>query len=295
MRQIPDSELIVNPDGSIYHLRLIPEDVGDIVFLVGDQDRVSTVSKHFDRIIAKKQNREFCTHVGLLNNCKVTAISTGIGTDNVDIVLNELDALVNFDFEERFYKPELKSLTFIRIGTSGTLCADIELDTFLISTHALEIGGVLPFYTTDPALDSVFQEAIHTHFETEKKWPFLPIGTQGNANLIAAFHDESVELGITATCPGFYAPQGRHLRGNPALPNLIEDLASFRFSTARCTNLEMETAGIYGLAQMLGHRAISLNAILANRQLGTFSSNPRETIERIVYWAVDRTAKRLLQ
>ncbi len=284
--KISETDLILNPDNSIYHLNLLPEDVAKTIITVGDPDRVGEVSKYFDRIDLKKGKREFITHTGWVSNKRITVISTGIGTDNIDIVLNELDALVNIDFSTRLVKEKLTSLNIIRIGTSGSLHADIPIDSILVSDYALGFDALMNYYAYD--LDPIEQELqtnVNTHFSAIKTAsPYIT-----SASLILKEKiGFGLPSGITATAPGFYAPQGRQVRAKNAIPDFINQLQSFKYSEQRITNLEMETAGIYALAKVLGHEALSVNAILANRASLQFSKNPQQTIEQTIQLVLER-------
>ena len=275
---IASSELILNSDGSIYHLNLRPEDIAPTIITVGDQDRVAKVSQYFDKILVKKQHREFVTHTGELNGKRLTVISTGIGTDNIDIVLNELDALVNIDFNTKSIKNELTSLDIVRIGTSGIIREDVELDSFLVSKHAIGIDNLMHFYKDYAKLENMdlrhsFRQNINPNLNfyctsSSSKW----------LNQIPNIFTK----GITLTCSGFYAPQLRSIRLSPQFDSLFTDLDNFRFENLKVTNMEMETAGIYGLAQLLGHSAVSFNALLANRRTGEFSHQPQKTIKILI-------------
>jgi len=294
MKHFPPSELIINPDGSIYHLNLRPEQLARDIITVGDQDRVGEVSKHFDRIDTKVQKREFTTHTGELNGKRLTVISTGIGTDNIDIVLNELDALANIDFETRREKEKLTSLNFIRIGTSGAMQEDIPVDSFLVSKFGIGIDGLLHFYEYQNNADEHmtflnFMESVGR----EINFPIRPYIASAGENLLEKLASDFLK-GITVTCPGFYAPQGRILRGNLSVNALLQNLSSFNNNGLRCTNFEMETAGIYGLANALGHQAISFNAILANRISNEFSKTPKETVEKLIVSVLDRITRQHL-
>ena len=281
---IPPSELIINPDGSIYHLNLRAEDIAQTIITVGDPKRVEMISERFDEIEVKKASREFVTHTGRIGNKRLSVLSTGIGTDNIDIVLNELDALVNIDFETRLEKEHHTPLKLIRLGTSGALQADIPLDTVVISSHALGIDGFLNFYHYENSLEektikddfiAYLEQLLHLHFS-----PYL---FSASNLLLSLLNKDNFSKGITLTCPGFYAPQGRKLRiGGSFNASVLNQLAQFSSSGHRLTNFEMETAGIYGLAQILGHEAISCSAILANRIKNTFSKNPQKTVIHLI-------------
>ncbi|WP_179375653.1 nucleoside phosphorylase [Winogradskyella wichelsiae] len=284
---IKDSELILNPDGSIYHLNLKPENISDTIIFVGDQDRVEKITQHFDSIEFSTQKREFKTQTGYYQGKRLTVISTGIGPDNIDIVLNELDALVNIDLETRQPKEVLSSLNIIRIGTSGSLQEDIPVDTFLISTHALDINGMLHFYQIDgisnPEVEDAFIE--HTNWDKNKARPII---IENSKFLEKEFESDKIFKGMTGTAGGFYGPQGRILRLPLKDAGLNSKLDNFVYKDFRITNFEMETSVIYGLSKLLGHEALSLNAIIANRANGDFSKNPKKTVEKLIKYALER-------
>ena len=284
------SELILNPDGTIYHLNLRPEDIATTIITVGDPDRVANVSKYFDTIDTKRHKREFNTHTGTYKGKQISVISTGIGTDNIDIVLNELDALVNIDFEKRQIKKKLTSLDLIRIGTSGAIQADIPIDSLLLSETAVGFDSLLRCYGNSSFLDVDFSEAFvkYTDWSSLKSSPYV---VQADTELVDLFSSEEIITGITATNVGFYGPQGRVLRVGLQDSQLNTKMASFEYKGRRITNLEMETSGIYGMAKLLGHRAISLNAILANRANTTFSSTPHETVDRLIQYTLSSLVK----
>ena len=284
---IKNSELIINPDGSIYHLNLRPEHVASNVITVGDPDRVEYVSRYFDNIDFKIQKREFKTHTGSLNNHKISVISTGIGSDNIDIVLNELDALVNIDFESRQIKPKLTSLNLVRIGTSGALQPDIPIDSFLLSSHGLDINGLLPNYQTEKIQHIELENAFCDHLNWDQSRS-RPIAVENSKNLENQLISNDMLLGVTVTCGGFYGPQGRSLRLLPRDFQMIEKMQSFRYDNLRITNFEMETSAIYGLSKLLGHKACSLNAILANRANGSFSKTPEQTVDRLIQYVLKK-------
>lgn len=289
MSKLLESDLVINPDGSIYHLNLLPEDLADTVITVGDLDRVSEVSKYFDSIEIKKGKREFITHTGYIGKKRITVISTGIGTDNIDIVFNELDALVNIDFESRTIKDKLTSLDIIRVGTSGAIQKDIPMGTILASTFGLGFDSLMQYYTHENTAE---ERQILTAFQdvfSEKK-AIQPYLTAADDGLLQTIGKDMVH-GITATAPGFYAPQGRQLRAKNAVPNFITQLNSFAQKQHRISNLEMETAGIYALAKVLGHKALSVNAILASRVNFEFSSNPTEIVEKAIKIVLERVSQ----
>jgi len=281
MQAIAESELIINSRGAIYHLNLRPEELAPTIFTVGDPDRVSAVSRHFDTIEYKAQHREFVSHTGYIGRKRVTVVSTGIGTDNIDIVLNELDALVNIDLTTRMVKPQLTSLTIIRMGTSGALQKDIPVDSFVASTHGLGIDNLLNFYRHD---DTEEDNALLQSFTTQTQLHHRlaqPYISGASPSLLKHFVD-GFHHGITVTCPGFYGPQGRVLRLGLNQPELIDKLTSFSFGPYRVTNFEMETAGIYGLGRLLGHHCLSLSAIVANRIGRTISPDGNKAVEKLI-------------
>lgn len=286
MQQIPDSELIINPDGSIYHLNLRPEQVADTILTVGDPSRVARISKYFDKIEHQVNRREFVTHTGWLGKTHLTVLSTGIGTDNIDIVLNELDALVNIDFKTRTPNKTHKTLNIIRVGTSGAVWRDAPVGSFVTSAFGLGLDNLMHFYEYE---NSAEEQELVQHFAAFPKNPLPtpPYAFAANAELL-----ESMTLdlqGITLTAPGFYAPQGRQLRGTSKLtPDILTHLSDFQYKSWRITNFEMETSGIFGLAKVLGHRAVSCNAIIANRVLGKFSPDPGKAVESLILKVLEK-------
>ena len=281
MTSIPASELIINNRGAIYHLNCRPEEIAATIITVGDPDRVSEVSKHFDSVEVKNHHREFVTHTGYLNKKRLTVVSTGIGTDNIDIVLNELDALVNIDFETRTIKENLIPLNIIRIGTSGSLQANIPVDSFVVSTHGLGIDNLLNFYRSN---NNEEEKQIVQSFVTQTQLNSnfaAPYIASAGAGLLKNFTD-GFHHGITVTCPGFYGPQGRVLRLGLANPSLIDNLTSFTFGQHRITNFEMETSAIYGLGNILGHHCLSISAIVANRITKEFSKDGAAAVENLI-------------
>ena len=286
MGKLSEADLIINPDGSIYHLNLLPEDIADKVITVGDLDRVAEISKYFDSIEVKKGKREFITHTGYLGKKRITVLSTGIGTDNIDIVFNELDALVNIDFSTRTVKKELKSLAIIRIGTSGAVQPDIPMGTILASSYGLGFDALMHYYEQANSKDEQnILNAIKTHFSELKR--INPYLTAADKQLMKTI-GKDMEQGITLTAPGFYAPQGRQVRAINAVPNFINQINSFSFQEHHITNLEMETAGIYALANALGHQAISINAILASRVKFEFSKEPHKVVDKAIKMVLER-------
>lgn len=284
---IQPSELILNPDGSVYHLNLKPENIAQNIIFVGDQNRVPKVSKHFESIRFKTEKREFVTHTGTYKGKEITVISTGIGPDNIDIVMNELDALVNIDLKTRLPKENQVSLNIVRVGTSGALHNDIPVDGFVLSSFGLDINGMLHAYQTNAIQHLDLEDAFikHTHWDENKARPLI---IENSKILENKFESSKTHKGLTVTAGGFYGPQGRVLRLPLRDPELIDKIASFSFKGIRATNFEMETSAIYGLSKLLGHQALSMNAIIANRASGTFSSNPAKTIENLIIYTLDR-------
>ncbi|MGG8498060.1 nucleoside phosphorylase [Tenacibaculum sp. TC6] len=284
---IQHSELILNSDGSIYHLNLKPEHIATDIIFVGDQYRVDKVTKYFDSIEFTTQKREFKTTTGVYKNKRLTVISTGIGPDNIDIVLNELDALVNIDLETRQIKKEHTALNITRIGTSGSLQADIPVDSFLLSSHAIDLNGMLHSYQIDTIANPEIEEAFikHTQWSSKKAYPLV---IENGKDLEKKLTSDLVYTGITATAGGFYGPQGRVLRLGLQDPDLNRKIDSFSHNHHRITNLEMETSAIYGLAKLLGHNAVSMNAIIANRANGTFSNDPGKTVKELIIYTLNK-------
>ena len=287
MSHLAASELILNNDGSIYHLNLLPENIADTIITVGDPERVEKVTKYFDTIDLRVRRREFHTQTGTYKGKKITVISTGIGTDNIDIVMNELDALVNIDFRTRSIKKRHTSLDIVRIGTSGSIQPDIPVDSFLVSKLAVGFDALLHFYDSEEVQVKDFNLALDQHLEMSesKSKPYVVACSE---ELAKRFSLSGIFEGITGTNVGFYGPQGRILRLGLQDPELRERIGSFSHKGQKITNLEMETAGIYGLAKLLGHRAVSLNAIIANRATGEFSSQADKTVDELVKFALDR-------
>jgi uridine phosphorylase len=281
MSRIAESELIVNDRGAVYHLDLRPEELAGTVVTVGDPDRVKEISKYFDSIEVKRQHREFISHTGYIGKKRITVLSSGIGPDNIDIVINELDALVNIDLATREIKKEFKAINIIRIGTSGSLQADIPVDSFVASTHGLGIDNLLNFYRheqNEQEKELLHSFVTHTQIHTQIGNPYI---SGGAASLLKYFvHD--FHQGITVTCPGFYGPQGRMLRLGVRNPELINRLTDFRFGRHRITNFEMETSAIYGLGKLLGHQCLAVNAIVANRVKKEFSKNGKAAVESLI-------------
>ena len=290
MQRIAESELIINPRGAVYHLDLRPEELADTVILVGDPDRVKKVSKYFDSIEHQLQHREFITHTGYIGNKRISCTSTGIGPDNIDIAINELDALANIDFDTRTIKENFRQLNIIRFGTSGSLQADIPVDSFVASTHGLGLDNLLNFYayqktTEETELANAF--ISQTQLDITITNPYAFAGSQVLLNKFG----NNFHKGITVTCPGFYGPQGRVLRLGLRSPGFIDKLTHFNFNNYRITNFEMETSAIFGLGRLLGHECMSVNAIVANRVVQQFSADSNATVEKLITQALEVLAR----
>ena len=286
MNKISETDLILNADGSVYHLNLLPGDVAGTVITVGDPERVREVSKYFDHIELKKSKREFTTHTGTISGKRVTVLSTGIGTDNIDIVMNELDALVNIDLKSRLPKKDLQSLNIIRIGTSGAIQSDIPVDSLLVSEIAFGMDTLMHYYQQNLPDD---EQSLLNKFQAvlPQGHPFRPYIASADRSLLGELAS-GLPKGVTISAPGFYAPQGREVRAKLATVGLMEAVQGFASDSKRITNLEMETAGIYGLAAVLGHRAISFNVILANRATQQFSLQPQQIMDTFIREILDR-------
>lgn len=278
---IPASELILTPRGSIYHLDVHPSELADTIIIVGNPDRVAAISQYFDQLEHQLQHREFVTHTGYLGSKRISVVSTGIGSDNIDIVLNELDALANIDFDTRTLRSVSQKLKIIRLGTSGSLQSDIPVNSLVTSSYGIGLDNLMHFYNYQPNAE---EEAVldsfltHTGLGRSKIIPYITSGSMAlRHHFLDGFHQ-----GITVTCPGFYGPQGRILTLKLALPNLVELLSSFSHHDHQITNFEMETSAVYGLGKLLGHQCLSINTIIANRVDGTFSSNPAGSIDMMI-------------
>jgi uridine phosphorylase len=287
---IKSSELILNPDGSVYHLNLQPEHIANDIIFVGDQNRVEKITQFFDSIEFSTQKREFKTQTGLFKGKRITVMSTGIGPDNIDIVMNELDALVNIDLKTRTPKEKLTSLNIIRIGTSGSLQADIPVDSFVMAQFGLGLDNMLRSYLIDEISNIEMEDAFikHTNWDVKKGRPYIIAGSE---ILEKRLESDRIFKGITGTAGGFYGPQGRVLRLNIQDENLNAKMDSFNFNGIRMTNLEMETSAIYGLGKLLGHQCLSLNAIIANRANGTFSEDPYKAVDELIAYALGKLAE----
>ena len=287
---IKASELILNPDGSVYHLNVRPENIAQDIIFVGDQDRVEKITQYFDTITFKTQKREFKTQTGMYMGKEISVISTGIGPDNIDIVINELDALHNIDFETRQPKNTLTSLNIIRVGTSGSLQANIPVDSKVMSTAGLGMDNMLRSYKMNDVSNKSMEDVFikHTNWNLDKGRPY---SIPGSKMLLEHFDSDEIHKGITATSGGFYGAQGRVLRLDLEDANLNDTLSSFSFEGQKLTNLEMETAAIYGLSALLGHNALSLNAIVANRANGTFSEDPYQAVDALIQYTLHKLVK----
>ena len=279
MHIIAETELILTPENKIYHLNLSKEEIANDIILVGDPDRVSVISNKFESIEHKIQNREFVTHTGILNGKRISVIATGIGPDNIDIVVNELDALVNIDFKTRTINKKKKTLNLIRLGTSGGLQKDIEVDSFLVSSFGLGLDNIAHFYESE----EIIEQDMSSKYKQHANWPenlSNPYIVKASDNLLSLFPD--VKKGITATAPGFYGPQGRTLRLNPYITNLHEKMESFNYKENRITNFEMETSALYYLGKSLGHNTLTICAIIANRLTKEYSKDYKKTVEKMI-------------
>lgn len=284
---ISPTDLIINTDGSIYHLNLRPDDIADTIITVGDPERVEKVSKYFDSVDIKINKREFVTHTGYLGKKRISVISSGIGTDNIEILMNELDALANIDLATRTPFKEHKSLNIIRLGTSGSLQKEIPMESIVVSKLGIGFDALGYFYTSQS--DSI-SESIKDHFTLD----FMPYVNSGSESLFNLFMEDSPGNwfeGNTVTCPGFYAPQGRVLRYSPKIENLLEKFNSFRHNNLLLTNLEMETAGYYLMGKVLGHEVLSISAILASRMTNDFAINPEKAVDNLIKLALEKLSK----
>jgi uridine phosphorylase len=281
MQRIAESELIINNRGAVYHLDLCPEELAPTIITVGDPDRVATVSKHFDSIEHTSQHREFITHTGFIGNKRISVVSTGIGPDNIDIALNDIDALANINFDTRTINDQKKSVSIIRMGTCGSLQGEVGVNELVAGTYGLGIDNVLHFYTQEnneeeKAILAAFEE--HTKINTHKIQPYIATASAG---LLKHF-TEGYSHGITVTCPGFYGPQGRILRLPLKMPNLVDQMTSFKYGQHRIANFEMETSAIYGLCNLLGHQCLSINVIIANRVKKEYSKDMGKAVDYMI-------------
>ncbi|MDV3953562.1 phosphorylase [Elizabethkingia anophelis] len=283
MNKLAASELVLNDDGSVYHLNLLPEDIAEKIILVGDPDRVPKVSQYFDKVEIKKNKREFYTHTGTLRGERITVMSTGIGTENIDIVMNELDALVNIDLKEKEFKKEHSSLELFRLGTCGSVNPDIEVDNMLVTENVVGLDGLLHFYQ-DYKFENEFSKNFLEKFPYQNIKPLLYFSDWAKES--AHYYQDAKYIGNTATFPGFYAPQGRQLRLKALDDQFLETL-----NDLGVTNFEMETSAIYGLSKLLGHKAITVNCVIANRRRGEFSADHHASEKMTIQWVLDRIIK----
>ncbi|WP_082305047.1 nucleoside phosphorylase [Persicobacter sp. CCB-QB2] len=287
-KAIEPSELIINENGSIFHLNLLPEDIADTILLVGDPGRVDLIASFFDKVEVEKRNREFITKTGTYQGKRISVLATGIGTDNIDIVINELDALVNIDLNTRMVKEEKRSLNFIRIGTSGALQADLPVHSYLLSEKGMGFDGLLNFYAnrekvSDNALEAAFMQ--HTQWSPKLTAPYV---VPGSADLIEKLKSEHTTAGVTISAPGFYGPQGRMLRLKTQDTGLNEKITSFAFEGQKITNYEMECSALYGLSAMLGHHAATICLIIANRLRGEFGGDYKPHMKQLVQYVLNK-------
>lgn len=287
---IKDSELILNPNGSVYHLNLKPENIAHDIIFVGDQNRVEKITKHFDSIEFSTQKREFKTQTGIYKGKRMSVMSTGIGPDNIDIVMNELDALVNVDFNTRTVKDKLTSLNIVRIGTSGSLQTDIPCDSFVMSQYGLGLDNMLRSYLIDNISEPEIEEAFitQTNWDMRKGRPYVIAGSK---TLEKKLESNKIFKGFTGTAGGFYGPQGRVIRLGIQDPHLNNKMDNFNFKGTKMTNLEMETGAIYGLGKLLGHECLSMNAIIANRATGNFSEDPYKAVDALIEYTLNKLAE----
>ncbi|KUG13748.1 phosphorylase [Elizabethkingia sp. HvH-WGS333] len=283
MNKLAASELVLNEDGSVYHLNLLPEDIAEKIILVGDPDRVPKVSQYFDKVEIKKNKREFYTHTGTLRGERITVMSTGIGTENIDIVMNELDALVNIDLKEKEFKKEHSSLELFRLGTCGSVNPDVEVDNMLVTENVVGLDGLLHFYQ-DYQFENEFSRNFLEKFPYQNIKPLLYFSDWAKES--AHYYQDAKYIGNTATFPGFYAPQGRQLRLKALDDQFLETL-----NDLGVTNFEMETSAIYGLSKLLGHKAITVNCVIANRRRGEFSADHHASEKMTIQWVLDRIIK----
>jgi len=285
MAKISETDLILNPDGSVYHLNLLPIHISDTIIAVGDPGRVYSVSQHFDEVEFEMNKREFITHVGKFKGKRITVISTGIGPDNIEIVLTELDALANIDLKTRELKSQKKKLNIIRIGTSGALQEDIPVGAHLVSDYAVGLDNLMSFY--DLPMDEL-EEGLAQDIHRKTGLPFMPYVVRGSEILRDQIAGSDMIKGNTVTCPGFYAPQGRVVRLPIRFPNLLEDLNYFNKGDFWLTNFEMETSAYYAFGKLLGHEVLSANAIIANRMKTKFSKDPHKIVDELILKVLDR-------
>jgi uridine phosphorylase len=291
IKRIEESELIINADGSVFHLHLKPEDIAETIILVGDPDRVAMIADYFEKIEVKKQNREFVSCTGVYKGKRISVVSTGIGTDNIDIVVNELDALANIDFTTRTEREVKKKLSFVRIGTSGSLQADLPVDSWLLSTHAIGFDGLLNFYKgIEYVSDLEFEQSFMDHLNWNYRLT-TPYVISAGDSLMNKVKTNAMHTGVTISAPGFYGPQGRVLRLNLQDADINQKIGTFRHNGLRVTNYEMECSAIYGLSALLGHEAVTICAIIANRYKGEYSKDYKPVVKKLVETVLDQLSK----
>lgn len=283
LNKLAASELVLNEDGSVYHLNLLPEDIAEKIILVGDPDRVAKVSKYFDTVEVRKNKREFYTHTGTLRGERITVMSTGIGTENIDIVMNELDALVNIDLKQKEFKTEHTSLKLFRMGTCGSVNPDVQVDNMLVTQNVVGLDGLMHFYQ-DYHFENEFSRNFYEKFPYEKIKPMLYFSEWSEE--LGELYKDAKYHGNTATFPGFYAPQGRQLRLKALDDQFLETLNDLGI-----TNFEMETSAIYAFSKLLGHKAITVNNVIANRRRGEFSSDHHASEKKLIEWVLERIIK----
>ncbi len=279
---IPESELVLNTDGSVYHLKICPENLADRIILVGDPGRVELISSFFDNIEFKGQNREIVTHTGSFSGKRITVLSTGMGTDNIDIVMNELDALVNIDLKTRTIKPNKKSLKIIRIGTSGGIQPDLPINSFVVSDYGLGFDGLIHYYANNKSvIENDLTNAFMHYFDWKGPLP-EPYCIAANTDLVNLFNGDNFYHGITATASGFYGPQGRKLRLDLAFPDFNKKLKDFSYLKYKILNFEMETSALYALGKMLGHRTLTVCVAIANRENKVYAKNYKDAMTDLI-------------
>jgi uridine phosphorylase len=281
------TDLIINEDGSVYHLSLRPEELPDIVVVAGDPGRIQQISHHFSHVESRKQNREFVSHIGEFNHKRILALSTGIGPDNIDIVMNELDALANIDFKDRSIRSGKRSITIVRLGTSGTFHREFPVGSYAVSSHGLGLDGSLHYYS---GLKDVMDPVLTEEFIRQSHWPAhlpKPYVIEGSRSLISRL-EKIGNTGITATGPGFYGPQGRELRLGTSFPEMLDAIGSFNYNGLRIVNFEMETSSLFGLGRMLGHEVASLCVVLANRITGEYSKNAEKNMDKLIGFVLEQ-------
>lgn len=286
MNRLKESELIINPDGTIYHLNIRPGNIADNIILVGDPGRVPKISKYFSKVLHQSSNREIVTHTGEFNGKLLTVMSTGMGTDNIDIVMNELDALVNIDFETRLVKENLTSLNIIRLGTSGAIQPDIAVNSIAVSSHGIGLDGLLKYYSSNGVTENDLSEEFIRQVSWHPDLPY-PYIVSCSSDLLEKM-GKGLNVGMTATAPGFYGPQGRVLRIALNHPDLMEKMRTFCYQDLKIINFEMETSALYGLGKLLGHKTLTMCAVIANRALNTYSEDHHQIIEDLIQLVLER-------